>query len=740
MDHLRDLKIRFLRYVYDPSVNLKDRTFIVFSVTVLVALFIAVPCGVIMGEPVTATVSTFVGAVIFSIYVYWRFKTGRIDRARIVITIILIFVFLPIMFFTNGGVYGGTPVWLLLGSLYIALILEGRVRNIMLVHNFIAMLIYWVIGYMHPGLITEYDRGGNFFDSYVAVVVVGLIVVTMISFQINLLKREMKQSNDRDLFEQTATALVNAIDAKDTYTHGHSSRVADYSRKLAEHLGKTSQQCDDIYFAGLLHDVGKIGIPRDIINKEGKLTDEEYSVIKQHPVFGGQILGSIKEFPFLKLGANYHHERYDGKGYPEGLKGTDIPEIARIISVADAYDAMSSKRSYRDSIPQQKVREELIKGSGTQFDPEIVKQMQHLIDMDTEYDMQEKKEVREMSGKKELVIDEPRSDISDGILINNFMTTIRIKVSSLPGNAGEKPVPSMVLFDSLDAHYHHHEHKVKDLMYFEYGELWFDGHMDVQGARKYETSTGNSRDGSITRPGEYRIEAVRIKDHALIKIHSHSETTETIIALPDGVRFLYIGLTGEKCVISDVSIDRAEEESPSDMIRRIAEEITYIDGPEGDIPNVQIDGYRADSTDGIPIKDEMSISFHMMSLPTARLVWHCAYYVLFYADGGKMNGENYKEFALIRPDGETWESEGLATNKLIVNKGEGFEGWDAWKEKNKEGYDCRVDIKKDGDEITVTTENLGVSIINTTKILVQTDVIYIALTGDQCALTNIRIS
>ena len=191
----------------------------------------------------------------------------------------------------------------------------------------------------------------------------------------------------RRLFKQTATALVNAIDAKDTYTHGHSERVAQYSRKLAEMEGKSEQECEEIYYAALVHDVGKIGVPENIINKNGRLTDEEYAIIKQHPSMGVQILNGISEFPQLSTGAHYHHERYDGRGYPEGLKGEEIPEAARIIAVADSYDAMSSKRSYRDAIPQQKVREEIVKGIGTQFDPGYARLMLRMIDDDLEYRM-----------------------------------------------------------------------------------------------------------------------------------------------------------------------------------------------------------------------------------------------------------------------------------------------------------------------------------------------------------------
>jgi hypothetical protein len=162
-------------------------------------------------------------------------------------------------------------------------------------------------------------------------------------------------------------------------------------------MGKNEEECREVYYAGLLHDVGKIGIKNAILTKNGKLTREEYEVIKQHALIGKQILSGITAYPYLSIAANFHHERYDGRGYPDKLKGEDIPEIARIITVADAYDAMSSNRSYRSAMPQQLVREEIVKGAGTQFDPEIARAMQHLIDMDEEYEMKERQEVRELA-------------------------------------------------------------------------------------------------------------------------------------------------------------------------------------------------------------------------------------------------------------------------------------------------------------------------------------------------------
>lgn len=198
-----------------------------------------------------------------------------------------------------------------------------------------------------------------------------------------------KQKNIQIMINQTTYALVEAIDAKDKYTNGHSRRVADYSVMIAKMYGKNKEECEEIRLIALLHDVGKIGIADAIINKTGKLTDEEFNIIKTHPTIGGEILSKIKISPNLAIGAKWHHERYDGKGYPDKLKGEDIPEIARIIAVADSYDAMASKRSYRDALPQYKIRSEFQNGIGTQFDPKFAKIMINIIDEDVEYKLRE---------------------------------------------------------------------------------------------------------------------------------------------------------------------------------------------------------------------------------------------------------------------------------------------------------------------------------------------------------------
>ena len=200
---------------------------------------------------------------------------------------------------------------------------------------------------------------------------------------------ESRRESGERLTIQMVKALANTIDAKDSYTNGHSTRVAKYSVMLAKRMGYTGEKLEHLYYAAVLHDIGKIGVPREIINKPSRLTDEEYAMIKSHPVTGSNILIEVTEIPDIPIGAKYHHERYDGKGYPEGLSGTDIPELARIIGVADAYDAMTSKRSYRDVLAQDIVREEILKGKGTQFDPEIADVMLQLMDEDVEYRMHE---------------------------------------------------------------------------------------------------------------------------------------------------------------------------------------------------------------------------------------------------------------------------------------------------------------------------------------------------------------
>lgn len=742
MNGIKRLYGRINNYMNDSSIDIKERTFMLFSGAVLVALFLAVPFGMVMREPLSATISTLIGAVFFTLYVVLSFVSKKIKTAKIVLSIILVFIFLPAMFFTNGGVEGGAPIWLLLGTFYIALILEGFFKIVMFISEAVILTITWVISFYHPELVTEYSIWGNYFDTLSSLFIVSAIIGLMVSFQIRLLKKEEEHKNVERLFTQTATALVNAIDAKDKYTHGHSARVAEYSRKIAEFAGKSPSECDEIYYVALLHDVGKIGVPEKIINKEGKLTDEEYDAIKQHAEMGAQILQDITVYPYLSIGARYHHERFDGRGYPNGLKGSDIPEIARIISVADAYDAMTSSRSYRETIPQQRVREEFVECSGTQFDPKFANIMLHLIDEDTNYKMKEKDVKNQPTIDDILTVYNHRDDVSRGIHITPRTVTINVKVS--PAKPGVAPKPSLILFDALDGRYHSSEKEIKDLVYYEYCEIGFDGSITNIGARKVETRPVDS--DIEMRPGRYRIEACRFLDHTLIKImgsdktyNTSDEAFEAIIAMPDSSRFSYIGFTGENCSISDMTIERSDSMIDKEYIPRIAEEISFIKAPAGDIPNVQVDGYRSASSAGIPIKDKMKITFHTKSLPTARLVWHCPTCLIYSSEDGSVDGKGYTEFALMRLDGETWKSSDESDCSLFIDR-HNFEGWEHWKKYNQDGYDCTISFLRDGNRIIAYTENDGIYVKSTTDVKIEVDEIYAALTGDQVALTNIRIS
>ncbi|MBR2275261.1 MAG: HD domain-containing protein, partial [Lachnospiraceae bacterium] len=191
-----------------------------------------------------------------------------------------------------------------------------------------------------------------------------------------------KNEELRKMSMQTIMTIANTIDAKDEYTRGHSRRVSEYSAAIAEELGFKGDELRDIRFIGLLHDIGKIGVPDNVLNKAGKLSKAEYTLMQEHTTTGGEILKDITMIDNLDVGAKYHHERYDGSGYPEGLKGEEIPLIARIIGVADAYDAMTSNRVYRRHLSHDRVVEELKKGRGSQFDPKVCDVLLKLMEED----------------------------------------------------------------------------------------------------------------------------------------------------------------------------------------------------------------------------------------------------------------------------------------------------------------------------------------------------------------------
>ena len=248
------------------------------------------------------------------------------------------------------------------------------------------------------------------FDHVSVKIVASIFFLCVVFFIVLFVRKSIKyqrmEYESRERLDQLNTNIIRAlsytIDAKDRYTSGHSQRVADYSLAIAKRMGKSEADQKIIYYAGLLHDVGKIRVSEEVINKSAKLTEEEFNQIRIHPVSGYHILKDIHEDIRIAYGAKYHHERYDGKGYPNALEGENIPEIARIIGVADAYDAMASNRSYRDALPQEIVRSEIEKGKGKQFDARIADIMLQMIDEDTNYDMCQS----DKNSKNILVIDD----------------------------------------------------------------------------------------------------------------------------------------------------------------------------------------------------------------------------------------------------------------------------------------------------------------------------------------------
>lgn len=214
------------------------------------------------------------------------------------------------------------------------------------------------------------------------IVLMGTLAVVTVTSEINNVRygRLQKSAQERqEILEQSFKTFAKIIDAKDPYTRGHSVRVAYYARELARDIGLNEEELQRIYYVGLLHDIGKIGVTDQILNKPGKLTDFERDVIQTHVEVGGEILKDFTSIAEISDGARYHHERWDGKGYAAHIGGPEIPYFARIICVADSYDAMSSARCYRGSLSKDQIIRELELCSGSQFDPDIVPHMLKLI-------------------------------------------------------------------------------------------------------------------------------------------------------------------------------------------------------------------------------------------------------------------------------------------------------------------------------------------------------------------------
>lgn len=242
---------------------------------------------------------------------------------------------------------------------------------------------HWLVRYVQPTSIG--DIIANSRETFIIALLLLCVLLLLFFYILERYKiKNQKLTEQRQWYknitEQALHTIARTIDAKDFYTHGHSERVAGYATEIGRRLGLVTEEVEDLYYAGLLHDIGKIGVPDSILNKPARLTDEEYETVKRHPRVGGSILQDFTTIDHIAESAKYHHERYDGRGYGEGLKGEDIPLFARIICVADAFDAMSSPRIYRPCLGREEIISELNQGFDTQFDARLAKIMLDMID------------------------------------------------------------------------------------------------------------------------------------------------------------------------------------------------------------------------------------------------------------------------------------------------------------------------------------------------------------------------
>ena len=220
--------------------------------------------------------------------------------------------------------------------------------------------------------IQGYCEKSDKFDQLLLLIESGIKSIAQMN-EIKKINDELKTTYDmlEKAYLESIETLRYTVEAKDTYTRGHSDRVSEFAVLIGKKVGLSNEDMKTLQIGGLFHDIGKIGVPDNILQKESKLTDDEYSEIKNHPSIGAHILSTATIFKDIIPIVRHHHERYDGNGYPGRLKGDEIPYLARITAIADSFDAMTSRRTYRDSLPMDVVISEFKKCRGTQFDPEL---------------------------------------------------------------------------------------------------------------------------------------------------------------------------------------------------------------------------------------------------------------------------------------------------------------------------------------------------------------------------------
>ncbi len=489
-----------------------------------------------------------------------------------------------------------------------------------------------------------------------------------------------EQKRVLEAFERTAVVFVSTVEKKEELEKGYYLKIADYAKRIATNAGESPAECEKVYYATMLHD-----------------TVEEES------------LADIVD-----------------------LTAKDISNISKIYTIANDYVSMTTKKKDRDELPRFVVRENFVKDSGVKYDPDLADIMVKIIDSESNEIVPEDAQKTET----EISCRDYRERVSGGISIEGDVKRISFEWEAFAQRGEGFSAPSIVLFDSFDARAHNDEKAIEAYHYFEYGEVWFDKYSVTTEARAIEEKR---TEDTLEEKDRYEIIASRYEDHIKLVMRSEDYAKEIIMALPSRSKAVYIGLTGENCRLFNISVEKTGDTVGPEDIPRIAQPVSYIDHLESDLKNIQIDRWMSSSTDGVEIKGKLKVSFHTMSLPEATLIWHCPYIVLFYSENGRIGGPDYREYNLIKLNGEDQGDKEYAKNRFVMKKTGDFPGWDKWKEINKEGLECELNIERKGDRITLKTENLGISIENTTTVTDDKSKVYISLSGDQVALTDIRI-
>ena len=370
---MRPLLEKFKRYLYNSDIDINERlsTFFIY-IGIVAACLGTLLCVVAHASPlgIASTAFIAVGATLLSVAAdhvpQLRGKLGRIIAVSLIIM-------MPIVWLSAGGSHSGVNAWFVYELFFMALFTTSRTVLIYTVPAIVLQVACFLIEDRWPELVFHYATMQETYISIIgSIAIVSITVFATVMVQKSLYEHEREQKDrTEDFTKEFVTSVASIIDAKDSYTGSHSKRVATCSAAIARHMGMSEEEAENVYLVGLLHDIGKIAVPDIVLNKPGRLTDEEFTLIRRHPQVGAEILDGLDMIPHVKEGALYHHERYDGKGYPFGLSGEAIPLYARLICVADSYDAMSTSRVYRARLGREEVISELIRCRGQQFDPQI---------------------------------------------------------------------------------------------------------------------------------------------------------------------------------------------------------------------------------------------------------------------------------------------------------------------------------------------------------------------------------